>query len=251
MTGPRDAFTDSYRRLAHYVGGGVDPQDPADVQAMQMVLRIEKSTPPDRADVLVAAARAVALLCLDQRAGGGGPWAVALDEWCDARIRKIARRARGAQWAAVQEVWGVTAGDGVVQARALVPGRVGDVDRRVSRLQIGGTDVDGSLPTIPIPGVCLWVNPGLEMTVGKLAAQVGHASMLAVRLFDEAGARAWRDAGCPLSVCAADPERWPLLRAAADIGVAVAVRDAGFTEIAPGSMTVIAEIVRSGEDVSG
>ncbi|MGW5523342.1 aminoacyl-tRNA hydrolase [Gordonia sp. NPDC003950] len=240
---PSDPFADDYRRLTRYVGGADDPENPADVLAMQMVVRIEKAAPPDRADLLVAAARAVALLCLDDRAGGDGPWAGPMDSWCDARIRKIARRARGAQWAAAQEVWGVTATVGDVEARALVPGRVGDVDKRISRLQIGGTEVEGSLPTEPpIGGVCLWVNPDLEMTVGKLAAQVGHASMLAVRLMDETSARVWRDAGCPLSVCAADSSRWAALMAVDATGAAVAVRDAGFTEIAPGSVTVIAEV---------
>ncbi|MCH5642988.1 peptidyl-tRNA hydrolase [Gordonia sp. ABSL49_1] len=238
-------LSDDYRRLTGYVGGHDDPLDPADVLAMQMVLRIEKSDPPDRAELLVAAARAVALLCLDDRAGRDGPWAPSLDAWCDARIRKIARRARGAQWLAAQEVWGVTAGEGAAQARALVPGRVGDVDRRISRLQIGGTEVDGGLPADPpTTGVCLWVNPDLEMTVGKLAAQVGHASMLAVRLLDEASTLAWRESGCPLSVCVADSVRWRSLLAADASGAAVAVRDAGFTEIAPGSVTVIAEVTR-------
>ncbi|MFT4125218.1 MAG: aminoacyl-tRNA hydrolase [Gordonia sp. (in: high G+C Gram-positive bacteria)] len=236
------AFTDCYRRLTAYHGDHADPADPAQVQAMQMVVRIEKTDPPSRVGLLVAAARAVALLCLDDRSGGDGPWAAPMDRWCDARIRKIARRARGGQWSAAQKVWGVTVDAGGAQARALVPGRVGAVDKRISRLQIGGTDVEGVLPAAPAgPGLCLWVNPGLEMSVGKLAAQVGHASMLAVRLYDEDTARAWRDAGCPLAVCQASATRWESLMAADAAGRAVAVRDAGFTEIAPGSVTVIAE----------
>ncbi|MGV9482525.1 hypothetical protein ACWDNR_24300, partial [Gordonia aichiensis] len=68
-------FEDSYRRLVEYVGGAEDPADPADVLAMQMVLRIEKSDPPERTELLTAAARAVALLCLDDRACGDGPFA--------------------------------------------------------------------------------------------------------------------------------------------------------------------------------
>ncbi|MGV9825208.1 peptidyl-tRNA hydrolase [Gordonia sp. NPDC003429] len=238
-----DPFSDAYRRLTGYVGGADDPPDPADVLAMQMVLHIEKTDPPDRTDLLVAAARAVALACLDDRSGADGPWGAPMQAWCDARIRKIARRARGAQWHAAQEVWGLTATEGNAAARALVPGRVGDVDRRIARLQIGGTDVAGELPTAPaVPGVCLWVNPTLEMTVGKLAAQVGHGSMLAVRLLDAADARAWRDAGCPLRICSPDEAGWTDLLAAEAAGRAVAVRDAGFTEIAPGSVTVIADI---------
>lgn len=239
-----DAFDDAYRRLVGYVGGGKDPSDPADVLAMQMVVRIEKAAPPDRTDLLAAAGRAVALLCLDDQSGGDGPWATPMHEWCDARIRKIARRARGAQWVAAQEVWGVTATEGEAQARAIVPGRMGDVDRRIGRLQIGGTEIEGALETAePDGGVCLWINPTLDMTVGKMAAQVGHGAMLAVTVMSPADARAWRAAGCPLSVRAASESRWRALVQADTRGEAIAVRDAGFTEIAPGSTTVIAEII--------
>ncbi|MDL9935635.1 peptidyl-tRNA hydrolase [Gordonia sp. ABSL1-1] len=237
------ALIENHRRLTSYVGGHDDPSDPADVRAMQMVLRIEKADPPDRTDLLEAGARAVALLCLDDRSAGDGPWAPELDVWCDARIRKIARRARGAHWVAAQEVWGVTATQGSAQARAFVPGRIGDVDRRISRLQIGGTEVDGALPTqAPEHGVVLWINPELDMSVGKTAAQVGHAAMLVVRLLSVADTARWRADECPLAVRVADVARWRELLGADAAGRAVAVRDAGFTEIAPGSVTVIAEV---------
>ncbi|MFW0786701.1 peptidyl-tRNA hydrolase [Gordonia sp. CPCC 206044] len=238
------AFDDAYGRLVDYVGGGADPSDPADVLAMQMVLRIEKTDPPDRSELLTAAGRAVALLCLDDRSGADGPWAAPMDDWCGARIRKIARRARGAQWAAAQEVWGLSVTEGAAQARAIVPGRVGDVDKRISRLQIGGTDIGGALSQArPEHGVCLWINPDLEMTVGKCAAQVGHGAMLAVALMSSTRAFEWRSAGCPLVVRESSSARWQTLLAADAGGTAVAVRDAGFTEIAPGSVTVIAELL--------
>lgn len=236
----------AYRRLVGYVGGGDDPEDRDDVLAMQMVLHIEKAQPPDRRALLIAAARAAVLVCLDERAEVDGPWAPGLDAWCDARIRKIARRARGKHWDDVQGLWGITAECSGAQARAFVPGRVGDVDRRIGRLQIGGTDVDGALPSEgpagEVDGLCLWLNPDLEMSVGKTAAQVGHASMLGVALFSLEQAGGWHDAGCPLDVRLADAERWAGLIAAA--GTTAAVRDAGFTEIAPGSVTVIAERAR-------
>lgn len=245
MSDVADPFEQNYARLVGYLGGADDPDDPADVLAMQMVLHIEKSDPPGRAELLVAAARAVALLCLDHRAGADGPWAAPMDAWCDARIRKIARRARGAQWTAAQEVWGVMATEDGAQARALVPGRVGDVDKRITRLQIGGTEIDGELPEAPAgPGLCLWVDPTLPMSVGKLAAQVGHGSMLAVTLLELNAARVWYESGCPLSVCAANEATWARLCGEVAAERAVAVRDAGFTEIAPGSVTVIAEVIR-------
>ncbi|SIS06976.1 peptidyl-tRNA hydrolase [Williamsia sterculiae] len=239
-------FDDRYRRLVDRTGNRIDPDDPADVLAMPVIVRIEKSDPPARADLLVAAARAAVLLCLDERGDPGGPWASALDSWCGARIRKIARRARGTHWVAAGDVDGVTTEDGTGAARAILPGPVGAVDRRIARLQIGGTDLSGDLPALrsaaDVGPVVLAVNPGLTMTVGKLAAQVGHGSMLAAGLFPSDEAERWYDDACPLSVCSVTGDGWrELLRAADDDdGTAVAVRDAGYTEIAPGSVTVIA-----------
>ncbi len=68
-------------------------------------------------------------------------------------------------------------------------------------------------------------------------AQAGHGAQLAWwELSDEARA-AWRDAGHPLAVRSADSDRWRELTAS---GLPL-VRDAGFTEIAPGSATVVAD----------
>lgn len=241
-----DTFPQRYERLIGYVGGHNDPPDPGQVLAMQMVLHIPKAEQPGRVDLLNAAASAVALLCLDGRSGGDGSWAASMDAWCDARIRKIARRARGAHWEAAQDVPGVTASYGSAQARAIVPGAVGETDKRIGRLQIGGTDVPEAAADDAAPdGPLLWVSPTLEMTVGKLAAQVGHGSMLAVKLMDRDQAAQWLSAGCPVQVRTPSKSEWRRLLGADAAGTAVAVRDAGFTEIAPGSVTVIAELNRA------
>lgn len=219
-----------------------DPDDPSLVRAMAVVLRIEKSAPPSRQGLLEAAARACAAACLDPRAAPGGPWAPAFDAWCAGAIRKVVRRARGAQWTAAQDLPGVTVQADGAQARAYVPGPVGELDRRLSRLQIGGTDVPGDLPfSPPATGLCLWLAPELPMTVGKAAAQVAHAAMLAVPLLPPEVVDGWYRDGCPLAVRQADPVRWPRLRAAVSAGRAVAVHDAGYTEVRPGSCTVIAD----------
>ena len=111
---------------------------------------------------------------------------------------------------------------------------VDDVPRIVSRLQIGGTELEPDEPGPPPPGVpVIWVNAALGMTVGKAAAQVGHASMLY--------AAAHGPADVPhFAVRDADGDRWAQLCAAVGRGEAVAVRDAGFTEVAPGTITCIA-----------
>ena len=120
------------------------------------------------------------------------------------------------------------------QARALLPGPVDEVPRVVSRLQIGGTELEPDAPGPSAAGdPVIWLNAGLNLTVGKAAAQVGHASMLyaAARGLTSVPRFAVRDA---------DGDRWAQLCAAVGRGEAVAVRDAGFTEVAPGTITCIA-----------
>lgn len=208
---------------------------------MPLVLHIPKIDPPRRSSLLEAAASATVALCLDERVGPGGDWEQQFLSWTGARIRKVARRARGAQWAAALEVPGVSAEVGGAQARAFVPGRVGDLDPRLKRLQIGGTDLEHDDPGPPREGVpVLWIDPALEMTVGKAAAQVGHASMLLAGAMTTEQCVRWAENDFACSVRDADEDRWRRAKKLVDDGLAVAVRDAGFTEVAPGSMTVIA-----------
>jgi hypothetical protein len=218
---------------ARYTGGGPIPPEPDGVvRAMPVILRLERP-PAARTEVLEAAAAAALAVCLDPRATPGGEWHDAVTTWVAARIRKIARRARGAHWAAVQELPGVTWAVGSAEARALLPGPVDEVPKVVSRLQIGGTELAADDPGPPPPGVpVIWVNAALELSVGKAAAQVGHASMLF--------AAAYRLTGVPrFAVRSAEPARWSQLCAGVARGEGVAVRDAGFTEVAPGTITCI------------
>lgn len=212
----------------------VAPEADGVVRAMPVILRIERDPQPSRTALLEAAARAALAVCLDPRAEPGGEWDEPVRTWVDGRIRKIARRARGSHWDAVQDLPGVTVGEGTAQARALLPGPVDDVEKSVSRLQIGGTDLEPDEPGPPPPDRPLIVlNPHVEMSVGKAAAQVGHASMLL------AAVRGWSSAP-EFAVRATTGAEWDVLLAQVEEGAVVAVRDAGFTEVDPGTITCIA-----------
>ncbi|WP_149361159.1 aminoacyl-tRNA hydrolase [Lolliginicoccus suaedae] len=220
-----------------------DPADPADVRAMQMVLHIPRADPPARHDLLAAAAASALAVCLHPSTSPGEPWHAPLHAWMGARIRKVARRARGAAWHAVQEVPGVTSTAGTADVRAFVPGRIGDLDPRIKKLQISGTDIppatgdpDPGSPALPV----LAINTSLGMTVGKAAAQAGHASMLLAATLTAEQAWEWSRADYACTIVEAAPAQWSGLVGEARDGHGIVVRDAGFTEIAPGSATVIA-----------
>jgi peptidyl-tRNA hydrolase len=239
----------SWLRLPDAATADTSDEDPAEVMAMPMVLRLEKGEPPTRTAVLEAAAASAVAVYLDERSQPGGQWYPEVYAWVSARIRKVARRARGAHWRAVQELPGVTVAVAGAEVRALVPGRVAATPKEVSRLQISGSDLPMDEPGEPPAGVpVLYLNPEVPMTVGKAAAQVGHGSMLLATLLTVDGAVSeFVSSGYRCLVRTATREHWRELSTIDDPADAwrsrgiVVVRDAGFTEVAPGTITVVAQ----------
>lgn len=208
-----------------------------DRKVLPLVVRIERAAPPERTDALEAAALAVLTLLDDPRAVGEGEWARAVADWEAVGIRKVVRRARGAEWRRVLDLPGVTVVSGTAEVRVHPPIPLDAWPRDLSRLQVSGTELSDRTGPGPAGEVALWVNPGLEMSAGKAMAQAGHAAQLAWWGGDGDARRAWRESGLGCSVRTADPALWAdLVRTGLP-----AVRDAGFTEIAPGSCTVIAD----------
>ncbi|MFG3101261.1 aminoacyl-tRNA hydrolase [Streptomyces sp. NPDC048182] len=206
---------------------------------LPLVVRIERAEPPARTDALEAAARAVLVILGDERSSGDGEWARAMRDWQDARIRKVVRRARGAEWRRAEALPGITVTTGSAEVRVFPPVPLDGWPKDLARLQVSGTDLDDPEPPAApdLAAPVLWMNPDLGMSAGKAMAQAGHGAQLAWWELTEPQRAAWRAAGYPLAVREADPARWDGLTAS---GLPV-VRDAGFTEIAPGSCTVVAD----------
>ncbi|WP_237706630.1 peptidyl-tRNA hydrolase [Kribbella flavida] len=254
-----------------------------DEYVLTLVLQVGKTERPGQTDALETAARAVLAILADERSAGTGEWAEAMRAWQDARIRKVVRRARGAEWRRAAALPGITvtsqlptaaaAGDapavdvaGAGQAAeegrqglhpgeapvgtgagAAVPAEVrvfppvplDEVPKELAKLQVTGTDLeDAEAPGEPAGGVpVLWVNPGLEMSTGKTMAQVGHAAHLAWMVLPEVARKTWVEDGFRLAVRTASAAQWKqLVRSGLPV-----VQDAGFTEVEPGSRTVVAD----------
>lgn len=233
---------------------------------LPLVVHLEKSAPPDRTDALETAARAVLELLSDPRSlpaegegsgdegdegrdGGGeesgdgsqgdGVWAAAVRDWQDARIRKVVRRARGAEWRRTQELPGITLTGKSAEVRVFPPIPVDAWPKDLAKLQVSGTELaDPEPPAAPDSGLpVLWLSPDVTMSAGKAMAQAGHAAQLAWWELTAAERTEWRAAGFALAVRTATPKQW---RELVDSGLPV-VQDAGFTEVAPGSCTAVAE----------
>ncbi|MFJ8471453.1 aminoacyl-tRNA hydrolase [Kitasatospora sp. NPDC094011] len=219
---------------------GPEGRDARPQYVLPLVVRMERATPPGRTDALETSARAVLTLLADPRVtAADGEWAERVAAWEDARIRKVVRRARGGEWRRAAELPGITVRGREAEVRVFPPILLDGWPKELAKLQVSGTDLEETAEVgAPEAGVpVLWLNPKLEMSAGKTMAQTGHAAQLAWWRLDEVRRKEWAESGFALAVRTAAPEAWEeLVRSELPV-----VHDAGFTEIAPGSCTVIAE----------
>jgi peptidyl-tRNA hydrolase len=209
--------------------------------ALPLVVRVEREEPPTRTDALEGAAQAVLAFLSDPRVTdeADGEWAAAARAWEDARIRKVVRRARGAAWERARALPGITVVHGTAEVRVYPPVPVDDWPADLAKLQVSGTDFADPTPPGDAPdGVpVLWLNPELPMSTGKAMAQVGHGAQLAWWELAPTVRSTWEDLEFDLRVRTAGVGQWKELLAS---GLPV-VTDGGFTEVAPGSATVVAD----------
>ncbi|MGN9785553.1 peptidyl-tRNA hydrolase [Nonomuraea sp. ZG12] len=205
----------------------------SELMVLPLVVRIERATPPERTDAMEAAATAVLSLLDDP-----GEWVAELHDWeVTGKIRKVVRRARGAEWRRAVALPGRTIEHRTAEVRVHPPVPLDAWPRDLARLQVSGTELTDTAEPGPATPPILWANPGLSMSAGKAMAQAGHAAQLAWWVSDAAERAAWRAAGLAVSVRTAAGDAFAEKIAA---GLPV-VRDAGFTELEPGSCTFVAE----------
>jgi peptidyl-tRNA hydrolase len=207
--------------------------------AMQIVVRVERDPTPSHTAVLRATASSVAVALAAFTGPEADPDVRARTErWRSGPIRKVVRRARGAGWTRQLAVPGVIVRAAYnVDVAVHVPGPVDVVDPEIYRLQVGGTDLPDTdtPPATSRGGVRLRLNPHVRLTTGKAAAQVGHAAQLVLQSLPADAAATWVGQGAPVQVDVAPEAEWDHLLATAP----VVVTDGGFTEVEPGTVTVV------------
>jgi hypothetical protein len=209
----------------------MDERAPAGELVLPFVVRIERASPPTRTDALEAAARGVLLMLTCERP----EWTDAIAQWDGQRIRKVVRRARGAEWRRALTVDGLDVLHGTAELRVYPPVPIEGWPPELARLQVGGTHLGDPVAPPPVPpGVPLvLLSPDVEMTAGKAMAQAAHAAQLGWRSLRRRPRRAWQGAGFPLAVRDATRRQW----AGVQRSGAPVVHDGGFTEVAPGTAT--------------
>ena len=197
---------------------------------LPFVVRIERTAPPTRTDALEAAASGVLRILT------GEQWRDAIDAWDGQRIRKVVRRARGAEWQRALDVDGLDVVHRSCELRVYPPVPVDDWPPELARLQVGGTNLTDPEPPEAHPsGPLVLLSPHAEMTTGKAMAQAAHAAQLGWRAASGRQRRRWAKTGFATAVRDATERQW----AAAVRAGAPVVHDGGFTEVEPGTATAL------------
>jgi len=201
---------------------------------MYLVLRRGAFAELARAGVLAGAAAVACLRVLETQPG----YEEAIAAWRQ-RPGKVCLRARtNAQWEQVLGEPHTLAGAAVGEAvAALPPRRRSERGALLERLQAMSSALQAPPEDAPEePGTVTYaLNPAAVMSSGKTVAQVAHAAVMAA---DTGALEAWVAAGCPGTVIAPGAARFAAL--AAQRACVARVVDAGLTEVAPGTITVLA-----------
>ena len=213
---------------------------PKERWVLDLVVHMPKADPPSRREVCAAACSAT-LQVVDER-DASAEHRLAIDSWRTSGIRKLVRRARGLEWDRVVADAAVVQRSEHAQVAAFLPRPVDQVPDLIARLQISNfasPSVEREVERSAVVQVAL---APLSMSVGKAAAQAAHAAQLLAERLDEGRREAWRTGGWKVEILEPASTEFGYLARSAD----VVVRDAGFTEVAPGSVTACALSVASG-----
>ena len=153
----------------------------------------------------------------------------AVEAWCRGRIRKLVKRARANAWQRLYDNADLVAHSmwGEANVLGFRPRPLSQMSAELRKLQVQGLQFErAKVDTAPTgPHLQIQLADSLGMSTGKAAAQVGHAAQLFLMRAPLQQVTTWLRTSavqiCYVSEVAAEYE----------------IRDAGFTEVAAGSLT--------------
>jgi peptidyl-tRNA hydrolase len=187
-------------------------------------------------------AGAAAVACL-RRFADDPAHADAVAQWRQ-RPGKVTLRARGGQWEQIlhHESFSYAGDLDHAAVLALPPRRRSARSETLTKLQAMASELSppppiDTAPTADTTGrITYIVNPSLQMSTGKTIAQVAHAATMSAATGD---LEPWVQAGCPGRLVV--PTEQALFDALCNTdALSAKVEDAGLTEVAPGTITVLA-----------
>ncbi|MGA9316407.1 MAG: aminoacyl-tRNA hydrolase [Solirubrobacteraceae bacterium] len=176
-------------------------------------------------------------------------WAPNFTAWQAAEYPKVALRARADQLTVLAEIDATPVpAEADPIALCLPPRRRSEREPELTELApFTDAKLPPERPAATLGALVYIIRPGVIKSMGKAIAQAGHA---ALALADEmatthhAELQRWRAQGMPGEVRLADDRMWERLKAEVDC---VVIRDAGYTQVAAGTETVLAIPPREGQ----
>ena len=194
--------------------------------ALPIIINIKNAT---NEDALLASVQGVARFLLQEETVASP----SIDPWLASNIRKVVRRAKDEKsWTKVESLPGLTIIVNETQVRVLFPHSTTETPVEIKRLQVSGLELptrtqDDALLTINPHALKIAINPELEMTTGKLMAQVGHIAQVVLSLATEEEITKWIAEEFPVIFS----DDWAT-------ETHMVIHDAGYTEIPANSATV-------------
>lgn len=219
------------------ISAHADPENEAP-WAMQIIVKEDHLPTP----LELAAAVSHAVLAYLDTATVDPARGAAVKRWMDGRIRKVLRRAKNSRWDVLEAEDGLTTTTGNTTVRVFTPSSMDEIPKNISRCQVSGlktadevlSQVSDYEDILVKPPLVIYQNRSLNMSPAKAAVAAAHVAHLVSDRMDDEGYEKWRNLGFPLSVSSLGT----IENFAADLAT-VAIRDAGLTEVVPGSITAI------------
>lgn len=162
----------------------------------------------------------------------------AWNQWLKGRFTKSVRRGTAGQFETAAEFAASDVMVGEAHALGFVPVSYDDMLPVLSKMQVSGTEYPRSeLWVVDHEGPVVYINSDIDMSTGKAAAQAAHGLFAWALRLDLEAREHWVGSGLPVTFLEAPAKE---IKTLSGLGGAVPIVDAGFTEIDPGTMTVVA-----------